>query len=143
MSRALLVLVIASLCCWACLALPAALVLGPDTLAFSAVALALCLGPAALTLALGWNMERQNAAYQLGIVLGGTGLRMFSVLAAAAAVYLLVPYFHQLQFWIWIIVFYLLTLALEMRILLAGVAPTRARAEAAVAAPTTVSGASR
>jgi hypothetical protein len=143
MSRALLVLLIACLSCWVFLALPAALLFGPVALACSGVALVLCLVPAAFTLALGWGMEGQNAAYQLGVVLGGTGLRMFGVLGAGLAIYLLVPSLHGLQFWIWIIVFYLLTLAVEMRILLVGVAPARARAETAVAATPTTSGASR
>jgi hypothetical protein len=125
MSRALLVLLIAGLSCWAALALPAALIVGPDALACSGLALVVCLVPAAITLALGWRMDRKDAAYQLGAVLGGTGIRMFGVLAAAAAVYLLVPYFRQPQFLIWIVVFYLLTLVLDVRLLLVGLPSNR------------------
>jgi hypothetical protein len=120
-SRPLLALTTACLACWALLAAPAVLIGGTTALVCSAAALLICLLPALLTLALGWNMRERGPAYQLGLAAGGTGIRMLAGLGAAAALFFFVPYFdHQPQLFIWVAVFYLLTLGLEIRILLAG-----------------------
>jgi hypothetical protein len=51
--------------------------------------------------------------------LGGTGVRMFFVLAGALLLYFLVPYFqNQKTFWMWVLISYLFTLALEMTLIL-------------------------
>jgi hypothetical protein len=48
------------------------------------------------------------------VVLGGTGLRLFFVLGAGLVLTGAVPYFQLQSFWVWVLVFYLFTLALEM-----------------------------
>jgi hypothetical protein len=122
----LLVLTSASLAAWAVLAVPAALLGGPASLVYSAAALGICLVPAALTLAWGWGARGQIPVYQTAVALGGAGIRLFAVLGAAAALYCLTPYFHEPQLFIWVALFYPLTLALEVRILLAGLKAARA-----------------
>jgi hypothetical protein len=63
---------------------------------------------------------RQSPDLYLTIVLGGTGLRMVVVLGVALAVLYNLPYFQQGGFLPWVVVFYLITLALETVLLLAG-----------------------
>ena len=110
--------VLASLAWWAVLAYPARLVWGPPAIFYTAVALGICLPPAALTLAWGQRALRQAPEQQLLMVVGGTGLRLVVVLGAGLALYLLVPYFQQPGFWVALLVFYLFTLALETGLLL-------------------------
>jgi hypothetical protein len=111
----------ASLAFWVLVAVPARRLWGDIALTYSAVALGLCLVPAAATLAwAGWALHR-SAEQQLLVVLGGTGLRMFTVLTAALVLYTRVEYFQREHgFWVWVLVFYLFTLALEMGLVLAG-----------------------
>lgn len=99
---------------WLVTGLPAHL-LGMDAaLPYSLVAVALCLVPTALTLAWADWAYRQSPEQQLTMVLGGTGVRMGIVLGMALLLYTMSPYFQQQSFWIWLLLFYLLTLALEM-----------------------------
>src|SRR5262245_58697850 len=60
---------------------------------YSAVAVALCLIPTTLTLLWSAWALRQTPDLQLVSVLGGTGVRMFFVLAAGLALWAWVPYF--------------------------------------------------
>ena len=87
---------------------------------YSGVAVLLCLLPSVGTLLWSlWAVE-QGPAQQLATVLGGTGLRMGFVLLVGLALYAFVPAFQDRpSFWAWVLVFYLLTLALEMGLLLA------------------------
>jgi len=94
---------------------------------YIAVAGALCLIPSVLTLLwVAWSTA-QTPERQLTAALGGTGVRMFVVLAAGLLLTQEVPYFteHRQSFWLWVLVFYLFDLGLEMAILLSG----RAEAE--------------
>jgi hypothetical protein len=50
--------------------------------------------------------------------MGGTVVRLVVVMGGGVALYLLVPYFSHPSFWIWVIVFYLVTLTLEMSLIL-------------------------
>jgi hypothetical protein len=105
---------------WALAAYPGRVLWGESALVFSAVALVLCLVPAAITLLwAGWAF-RQSPEQQLVAVLGGTGLRMAFVLALGLGLYLSVPYFSQSSFWLWILGFYLMSLALEVGLIVAG-----------------------
>jgi hypothetical protein len=105
---------------WALLAFPAFFLGGEVALAYSAIAAGLCLAPALVTMVgADWAFHRSPDLY-LTIILGGTGLRMFVVLGAALAVLHNLPYFQQGGFLPWVLVFYLITLALETVILLAG-----------------------
>jgi hypothetical protein len=90
-------------------------VLGGETgLVYSAVAMGLCLLPSVVTMvAADWSF-RQAPDLQLAIILGGTGVRMGFVLGVGLLLYYLVPFFAQPSFWIWLLIYYLLTLALEV-----------------------------
>lgn len=105
-------------------------------LAYSATALGLCLLPTVLTLLWGLLAFKQSPENQLAMVMGGTGLRMFTVLFGAWFLYDSVPFYRaQSGFWTWILVFYLATLALEMTVLLARREPASATEEASPARP--------
>ncbi len=93
----------------------------PDT-GILTVAAALCLIPSLLTLAwASWSVGRAPEQ-QLLATLGGTGARMFIVLAVGLVLTSAVPYFAERQegFWVSILIFYLLYLGLEVAILLIG-----------------------
>jgi len=84
--------------------------------ACSVTALGLCLVPTTLTFLWSvWGLK-QTPDQQLAVVLGGTGVRMFFVLGVGLLLSTTVAYFHEhaLQFWLWVLLYYLATLALEM-----------------------------
>jgi hypothetical protein len=117
--RRLGILVGGSLLFWLLTALPARHIWGDRAIAFSGVAISLCVVPTALTLLWSRWALAQGPEQQLVMVLGGTGVRMFFVLAGGLLLYLLVPYFqNQQSFWVWVLVSYLFTLALEMTLML-------------------------
>jgi hypothetical protein len=135
-----LLLIGATLACWLLIGLPARWAWGDAALVHCGVAALLCLVPAAATLAwAGWAYGH-SPDQQLTTVLGGTGLRLFGVGAGAYALNQSVPYFRAdvgPGFLTWVLVFYLITLALETTLLLAG----RPASEDAVSAgPTTGAG---
>jgi hypothetical protein len=103
---------------WLAAAFPAYLLWGGDALLFSGVAAGLCLVPMTLTLAWGSKALRGAPEQALLAVMGGTGLRLVFVVGIAMALYLSLPEFHSRAFWLWVIVFYLVTLTLEMALLL-------------------------
>jgi len=89
-------------------------------LADSAIAAVLCLSPAALTLTLSYFTFQKKPQDQLWIVLGGTGIRMGTVLGLGLVLSWLEPHFQQISFWAWVLVFYLFTLGLEVVLLMLG-----------------------
>jgi hypothetical protein len=110
-------LVLGTLGLWLAAAAPARRLGGDLALLQSAVAALVCLVPAAVTLlwsgrALGGPPEQQLLA-----VLGGTGLRLFAVLVAGVGLFLSVPALGHAAFLIWLVVFYLITLTLEVVLL--------------------------
>jgi hypothetical protein len=113
---------------WLLLALPSRHVWGEGVVVCSAIAALVCLIPACLTLAwASWSLQ-QTPDQQLVTVLGGTGLRMFSVVAVAWLLYKLIPYLQeQPGYWVWILVFYLFTLALEMVLVLTSIPADKSR----------------
>lgn len=116
MIRRQLLLIAGSLAFWVLVAIPARLLWGDAAAAYSAVALVLCLVPTSLTLFWADWAYRQPADQQFTMVLGGTGLRLFLVLVGAFALYRLVPFFQDQEtpgFLLWVLIFYLFTLALE------------------------------
>jgi hypothetical protein len=118
--RRLQLLIFGSLLFWAVIAYPALRLWGTPALAYSAVAVVLCLLPTAGTLVWShWALE-STPEQQLLMVLGGTVVRIATVLGAGVAIYALVDYFHQENFWVWLLVFYLFTLALEMTLIVRG-----------------------
>ncbi len=105
---------------WLAAAYPAYQLGGEEGLVQSAVAALLCLLPMMGTLVWAGRALRGGRPEQaLLAVMGGTGLRLLFVIGVAVALYLAAPYFHSRGFLIWVVVFYLVTLALEMALLLA------------------------
>src|SRR5262249_45437091 len=126
-----------TLTAWAATAYPAWLVGGDQGLAYSGVAVALCLVPTALTLLWADWANQQSPEQQLTMVLGGTGIRMGFVLGVGLLLYLLVPFFQKQSFWVWLLVFYLLTLALEMVLVVRSRTAAEQRPEPVSTAPKT------
>ncbi|MFL5243745.1 MAG: hypothetical protein ACJ8FY_16715 [Gemmataceae bacterium] len=94
---------------------------GNPAVVFSLSAVLICLIPTTGTLYWGMRALQGSPEQQLTLVMGGTGIRMLFVLLVGLALYKLVPYYEANQgFWIWLLVFYLFTLALEMALLLSG-----------------------
>ena len=125
--RRVLLLIAGSLALWLFVALPARMLGGGDAaIIFSGTALLICLVPAVGTLLWASRGLQKHPEQQLMMILGGTGLRVFFVLGVALLISLAVPYYQgQTSFWIWLLVFYLITLALEMGLMLT-LRPTKA-----------------
>jgi hypothetical protein len=114
-----------ALACWVVVIYPARLLGGEAAVVQSAVAAALCLAPSLATLAWACRTLERSPEQLVIVVLGGMLVRMAFVLGAGTAVYALLPDFRHVSFWIWVLVFYLITLTLEMVLLLAGRPETR------------------
>jgi hypothetical protein len=123
MRRRLGLLIAGSLGAWLLLSYPAYRLGGESALLHSSVAVGLCLLPTALTLAWASWAFRQAPEQQMVMLLGGTGVRMAVVLGVGLILYSGVPAFQQNGFLVWLLVFYLFTLALEMVLLVAGRPP--------------------
>jgi hypothetical protein len=106
---------------WLVVALAGRALWGESFLLYSATAAALCLVPTIATLAwAGWALHR-SPEQQLVMVLGGTGVRMFFVFLCGWALYRWVPFFQEHNgFWTAVLIFYLITLSLEMVLLVSG-----------------------
>jgi hypothetical protein len=118
-SQRLLLLVALTLLFWAVTALPVWLLLSDLALLHASTAALLCLVPGMLTLVWAERTSRKDPQQLLIVALGGTGVRMFGVLVAGILLVQTVPlYREQDGFLIWLLVFYLFTLALEMTLLL-------------------------
>ncbi len=120
MKRSLCFLIGGVLSLWLVICYPAYLLWGESAMAFSAVAALLCVVPTAATLIWSQRALKGTPEQQLLAVLGGTGVRMICVIAAAMVLYHSISFFHHQGFWIWVIVFYLLTLSLEISLVVAG-----------------------
>ena len=110
-------LIAGTLAFWIVVVYPARWLGCADATRQSIAALLLCLVPAALTLAWGLWAAKGAPEQQMVMMLGGTMVRMGMVLASGFLLYLVVPGFHAASFWIWVAVFYLFTLALEIALL--------------------------
>ena len=124
MKKSLSLLVGGSVIFWLITFYPALLLGGEYEVVFEAVAGVLCLFPTAATLIWCHKALKGAAQQQLLAVLGGTAVRMVFVIGAGMVLYHLFPYFHHEGFWIAVIIFYLFTLTLEMKLILAGRART-------------------
>ena len=103
-----------SLLFWLVVALPAAALLGATALLDTSVACGLCLVPMTLTMlwchwAFGSSPEQQLAA-----VMGGTSVRMLVVAGGGIGLYFATDALARPAFLVWVVVFYLVTLALEV-----------------------------
>jgi hypothetical protein len=120
----LLILIGGSLAFWVLIALPArALLEDPEQIAqaitYSGTAVLLCLVPTTVTLCWGCHALRRDPEQQLLAVLGGNGIRLFSVLLAGWVLTRSLPTIYgDSSFWNWLLGAYLFTLALEMALLL-------------------------
>lgn len=121
MSRRLILLTGGVAAFWLLLALPARqLGGGDDAVVQSGLAALLCFLPAAAVMVWADWAFRQSPEQQMYVVLGGGGVRMFFVLTAALILTEIVGLFKgSFSFYIWLLVFYLFTLALEIGLILA------------------------
>lgn len=107
-----------SVLAWLLIALPARAAWGDATALASAAALAVCLVPALGTLAwVQWSWAKPVET-QFVAGLGGTGARLFAVAVLTILLVQGVPLLGEHGFVAWVILFYLLTLALEVGLLL-------------------------
>jgi hypothetical protein len=107
-------LLFGSLALWLLLAVPAWLLAGEQTLLDTAVACGLCLVPMTATLLWCQWAFAHAPEQQLLSVLGGTSIRLFVAIAGGIGLFHAVPALHRPAFLLWVIVFYLATLALEI-----------------------------
>jgi hypothetical protein len=107
-----------ALALWALIGILAHYYYGPETISLSAAAMALCLVPTTGTLVLVHRTQHRSPEYRLGVKLLGTLGRMAFVGGVGAVLYKTVPELKTPSFWIWIIVFYLFTLAVEVQLIL-------------------------
>jgi hypothetical protein len=114
MTRQLAQLLTGSLALWAVLAAPAWYFGGGRALLETVVACGLCLVPMTLTMIWCHQAFRTSPEQQLLAVLGGTGARLVIVIAGGIGLYHAVELLHRPAFLLWVIVFYLTTLTLEM-----------------------------
>lgn len=128
MKKGLLGLVVGTVAFWGLVTYPARL-LWPDdpTFAWSTAAAAICLVPSALTLAWTRWAYASQPEQQLLAVFGGTAVRMVVVIAAGMILFLSIKTFAYQRFWIFIVVYYLFTLALEMVIIVRSTAASQAQ----------------
>lgn len=109
---------------WLLLSYPAWRLFGEAHLVYSSVALALCAVPAAATLLVERLANSAPPETQLAALCGGMLVRMAAVLGGGLALSSLHSYFHAQAFWLWIAVFYLYTLVLEIGLIVQGRAAT-------------------
>jgi hypothetical protein len=100
---------------------------GESSVLFSTTAALMCLVPTALTLAWTRWAYKAQPEQQLLAVFGGTAVRMVMVIAVGMVLFLNVKEFEYQRFWLFIIVFYLFTLALEMVLIVRGTAAQEAQ----------------
>jgi hypothetical protein len=117
--RRLGMLIAGTLCVWAVLALPAALLLGGPPYEVSIAAAMVCLVPAVLTLFLADRLRDRPPEEKIVIALVCTFLRMGLAVGLGVLLYFQVPLLrtNAAAFIGWGVVFYLVTLALETALL--------------------------
>ena len=90
---------------------------GDAMMIYGGVAALICLIPGSLTL---WWGSRPNIQprEQVLVMFGSTGLRIMGVFGLGILLFFTVPYLRVHRgFWLWVLVFYLFTLALEMMLI--------------------------
>jgi hypothetical protein len=116
--RRVLVLASVGVGLWLVLLTPAWWWYGELALLQSGVALALSLVPAVATLLWADRVWKNSPEMQLLAALGGSGVRMAIVLGVGALLYFQYPETFSAAFLVWLLIFYLVFLALEMTLLL-------------------------
>jgi hypothetical protein len=115
--QALGILIGSTLAVWAVAYVPARFLGDQKVVAYSLVAMVICLIPAVLTLVWAYKVLSRSPAQAMLVATGGTGIRMMFVLGAGLVLNQAVPYFEHISFWFWIAGFYALTLGLETYLL--------------------------
>jgi hypothetical protein len=106
---------------WLLVGIPARYVLGEGALLDCGVVTLLCLIPAAVTLLLVELVEKTSPQQVALAALAASGMRMAVALGGGLLLTHSVPYFqNRTSFWGWLIVVYLLTLALDVSLMIAG-----------------------
>jgi len=104
---------------WLLLALPASYLTESDAPVWhSGAAALLCTVPMALAFVGTTRLARRDPRTAAVVALGASGLRMFVVLSGGLVLGLLVPFYRNQAFWLWLVVFYFTTLALDVALLL-------------------------
>jgi hypothetical protein len=131
-TRRLLLLVAGAAAFWLLVGLPARLLGGGEAaLLYSGAAVLLCLPPMAATLVWAGWMQSRPTPDQMVAMLAGSGLRIAFVLVGGMVLYFFVPYFKdQIVFWVWVLVVYPCTLALDVALMLTGRPAAKARSSA-------------
>jgi hypothetical protein len=99
---------------WLLICFPARLAWGDSAVLQSAVAAVLCLIPMSLTMVWCSLTQGSSPETQLAAVMGGTAVRMLFVIASAALLFKTVEALSDPGFMIWVVLFYLATLSLEI-----------------------------
>lgn len=119
MSARVLVFVLVTLVFWLLVVLPARWLGGGDLAGIQGgTAALLCLIPGVVAMVLA-ELVKDQPNQQVTVALASTSLRMFFVLGATFLLAQAMPvYYGVVSFWIWVLVFYLFTLAVETFLLL-------------------------
>jgi hypothetical protein len=99
---------------WAAMFFPARYFGGTEAVVYSLVALTLSAVPAVLVLSWTGRDRAPSPQQTIKVIFAGTGLRMVVVLGGGLLLYFLLPYFQQTSFWLWLMVFYLFMLTVEV-----------------------------
>ncbi len=120
MTQRVLTLIVSATAFWVLTAIPAKHLGGGNlALIYSGTAMLLCLVPGVVTLLWAGWFAGTNPQQLVLVALGSTGVRLFGVALAGLLLAQMVPlYQEQNGFLVWLLVFYLFTLTLEMVLLL-------------------------
>jgi len=111
--KSFLTLIGAAVLLWALLLGPGWLLQGEQALCQSLVALGLCLLPTIASFA--WmKSAKKTPEMQLVAILGGTGIRLGAILGGGLALHELLPEYFPNVFFMWVGVFYIAGLTLEI-----------------------------
>src|SRR5262245_60213586 len=111
----LLILVGGTVLFWAVVTYPASLFFDESVWTLSTIAMALCLAPAAATLIWSSRVAADSPVRQLAALFGGTGIRLAVVFGGGMGLSLGFPDLFPRAFLVWLLVYYLFTLFLEVR----------------------------
>jgi hypothetical protein len=126
--KGLLGLAVGTAALWVLLTVPARLLWPEDAiLSWSTAAALICLGPTAVTLAWTHWAYAGKPEQQVLAVFGGTAVRMVVVIAVGLILFYSLESFQYQRFWIFVVVYYLFTLALEMILIVRGTAAQQAQ----------------
>ena len=118
MRRNLVILIGGVLSLWIILGVPAFFIAGETALLFTGTAAVICLVPGVGTMVWCHRKAGGTPEQRLAAVMGGTVIRIGAAIGMGMVLFIWQPLFHETAFLIWVIVFYLATLALEVTVLI-------------------------